>query len=251
MKIQKSNNPLAVTALLLVLAVIVSRIIWMLTRGDGSSAPVVRAASVVTRTPTPVTPSAPPAPAVPRAEAVLTPKSKRDPFSRRTPRGVSAPRVPSSVADHKTPIPTAPPAAGFVKPLPIMPIPPARPRPVAWTGPSHSTGVRVMPILGTPRLKSVPAPEPDPLQGLTLTAIVGGTQPMAVLQTSQPEPVVVHLGDHIEGLRVEAINEQDVVFSRGSRLWTLPLQSAPTAGSTVTITAEDPPLTQETVDESR
>ena len=89
------------------------------------------------------------------------------------------------------------------------------------------------------------------MQSLKLTALVDGEQPMAVVQTSHPEPVILHVGDEMDGMRVAAINEQGVVFVRGESRWTLTLQSPAndaTAGN-ISVTSVDAP--QEKTDEQQ
>ena len=101
MKIEKSNNPVAVGALVLVLVLIVGRILWMV---FGHGGPVAAASTISTG---PTTPSAAPAPitkaipapaAVPaskaaRASSIVLPATTRNPFSvaLRPPRAVLHP----------------------------------------------------------------------------------------------------------------------------------------------------------------
>jgi hypothetical protein len=134
----------------------------------------------------------------------------------------------------------------------VMPLPPMS----AWAGkPGGTTGasqVSSLPGLGVPPMpagRTIPAQSsprlPDPVQSLKLTAIVDGTAPMAIVQTVQPEPVILHVGDDLEGMRVIAIHDDDMVFARGRGQWTLRLQSAAEAGvpgavsvSSVTVSEE-------------
>ncbi len=73
----------------------------------------------------------------------------------------------------------------------------------------------------------------EALLTLKLTATVGGTEPLAIVQTTDPEPVILHVGDSLDGMHVVAVHEQDVVFARGNGFWTLPLQSAQSAADGV------------------
>jgi len=71
---------------------------------------------------------------------------------------------------------------------------------------------------------------------------------MAVLQTADPQPMIIHEGDRLLGLRVAAIHDSDVVFARGNKVWTLSLQTADTAASTTVTVTSDAPTTQENAD---
>lgn len=249
MKVQKSNNPAAVGALLLVLTAIIGRTVWLVTLGDGSAqmasavvaVPTASIASI-SRTPTPETPrfSAP----TPQRSVPVFAHSARNPFamhvapyapSHTPPKGITAPQA--------APPPNGSPLGGAdvtqVRPLPplpvgLLPVLRASKRPAKPM--FHSAAV------------SPPLPEPDPLSNIRLTAIVDGIRRMAVLQTTDPQPVVVHEGDTIQGLRVAEIHDREVVFVRGDKSWTLPLQTADTS---VTVTTNDAaPTAQENADAS-
>ena len=244
MKIQKSNNPLAVGALLCVLAVIVGRTVWLVTRGDGT-AQMVSAVATVPATAGVAEPHAATAAAtssVLPATKPTPPRSARNPFVTRTPRRTASATPAAGAAEPPATVPPKEHATGKadasqVRPLPPLPI---APLPLSRTG--------QQPAGPTPQTAalSAPVPESDPLQNVRLTAIVDGAKRMAVLQTTDPQPVVVHEGDTVQGLRVAAIRGADVVFTRGDRSWTLPLQTAETS---LTVTPTDAaPTAQENVD---
>ncbi|MDQ2799968.1 MAG: hypothetical protein M3Y13_10025, partial [Armatimonadota bacterium] len=76
MKIEKTNNPLAVGALVLVLTLIIGRILWMLLGHDSS----VSAASPLVATALPTTPVAA-GRTKPTLSLAVVPKTARNPFS--------------------------------------------------------------------------------------------------------------------------------------------------------------------------
>ncbi len=92
------------------------------------------------------------------------------------------------------------------------------------------------------------SPKMDPLQDLKLTAIVGGAVSMAVVQTAHPIPVVLHVGDDLEGMRVIAINEHGIELERGGNEWTLPLQSATDSSATGAVSVTSVAAPEEKID---
>lgn len=235
MKIQKSNNPLAVGALLCVLALIIGRTIWLVTRGDGSaqmvSAAVTPAAAVSPSQnvmPDSTTPSVPAHSAPALLTAPTTPRSARNPFAARRATPPPAPIAAKQIVTTPVKIhPAATAALTEVRPLPIGPLP-ALSRPA---GPPQTQTAAFAP----------PAPAPNPLRSIRLTAVIDGTRRMAVLQTTDPQPQIVHEGDTVQGLRVAAIHDTEVVFTRDSQSWTLPMQTADTP--VTGMPAETPPTT--------
>lgn len=240
MKIQKSNNPLAVGALLCVLALIIGRTIWLVTRGDGSAQMVTAVPSATAQasvaSPMPRVLIAPqnsasspmPSPAAP-------PRSARNPFATHhaTPPN---PSLKSPAERTATPPVNAHPAndadLSAVRPLPVAPLPVAPPPATRLVGSQPRTAALTPPV-----------PTVDPLLNIHLTAIVDGTRRMAVLQTTDPQPLIIHEGDRVQGLHVAAIHEKEVVFTQGDTSWTLPMQTADTP---VTVTpAVVPPAAQE------
>lgn len=229
MKIQKSNNPLAVGALLCTLALIVGRTIWLVTRGDGSAQMVsaaVTPAAAVSPQPQNAVPDAAPRPVPASPTAPPAQHSARNPFALRhaaSAKSAAMRQAPPPAPSH----PAGKDAVPEVRPLPVGPLPvPSRP-----AGPPQARTAALAP----------PAPAPDPLQNIRLTAVVDGTRRMAVLQTTDPQPLIVHEGDTVQGLRVTAIHDTEVVFTREGKSWTLPMQTADTP---ITVTpAEAPPVT--------
>lgn len=252
MKIEKSNNPAAVGALVVVLVLIVGRILWMVL---GHSRTAAAASRVSAASPMPDADHAPaaktvlvaaPAPASEpvRASAAVVPTTTRNPFS------VVAP--PAQAVAHLGRPPSRHDAAPRISTggggIPLTPLPPFPVRGLA-TAPS-------------PGAKQASAPQsPDALSSheigvkgqkealpLKLTAIVGGTEPLAIVQTASPEPVILHVGDTLDGMRVAAIHDQDVVFARGSGFWTLPLQSAADSAAAGSVSIPSlPPASQPVV----
>lgn len=245
MKIQKSNNPLAVGALLCVLTLIVGRTIWLVTRGDGS-------AQMVSAVPTPpaapvsglhpaapdvVSPSAVAHSSAPSAPLPARPNSTRNPFAVHRP----SPPVPAQgVSERTAAAPTKSQPTGDFSIAEVRPLPPLSVGPLPV---SRSVGLRPLSQTAKTAALAPAPPEPDPLQNIRLTAIVDGTRRMAVLQTAAPQPLIVHEGDSVQGLQVTAIHDREVVFTRDGKSWPLPLQ---TADTTVTVTTnEAAPAAQE------
>lgn len=252
MKIEKSNNPVAVGALALVLVLIVGRILWMV---FGQGAPVAAASKL------------PAAAGSPAPNAVLMPNASAVPGPRTTPVAAARP-APETDADTSVvpPVTTRNPFSAVVRP--------ARTLPPAFGGPQAdrtrriATGTQAMSLMPLPPLPVRIWPsrlraggmQPPTAQGLTvlpsnqtaakgqsesvpalkLTATIGGTERLAVVQTTRAEPFVLHVGDTIDGMRVAAIHEQDVLFARGNGFWTLPLQSATgdSAPDSLSVTSE-------------
>jgi len=249
MKIEKSNNPAAVAALVVVLVVIVGRILWM-TLGHSRIAaaasrvsaapplpgvlpgPAVKLTSSATAVPAtePVRPSAP-----------TLPVTTRNPFSVLTPPVRTATRL----EGLPRPFNAARPAATGARAVPFTPLPPL---PVRVLQSGFGQGAKQPPV--THGVSALP-PYPVAAKGQTepmlkLTAIVGGTEPLAVVQTANPEPVILHVGDTLDGMRVVVVHDQDIVFARGSGFWTLSLPSAAdsVAGSVsiTSVPAASPPV---------
>jgi hypothetical protein len=238
MKIEKSNNPAAIGALVLVLVLIVGRIAWMLLGRNAAAAPLAAAAASTLPAPAAV----PAAAAAPRDAATApedaapdeikdTPPavpidSRRNPFAR-TPPPHSVSRVSERYGEVGRDDELARSAAPPVPPMPVVPLPPMNLLPAA----GRNTGAALLPGAGTKMRPVVPDTTPGngPLQTLKLTAVVRGAQPMAIIQmTSRPQPLLVHRGDDLDGLAVVAIKDREVVFARSGRVWTLPLQAAGT-----------------------
>ncbi len=249
MKIEKSNNPAAVAALIVVLAVIVGRILWMTL---GHSRMAAAASRVSADPPLPgalpgpairVTSgaAAAPAPEPARPSAPTLPVTTRNPFSVLTP----PVRVAARLEGLPRPSDAARPAASGAGAIPFTPLPPL---PVRVLEPGQGLGAKQPPVThGVSALPSDPVAakgQTEPL--LKLTAIVGGTEPLAVVQTANLEPVILHVGDTLDGMCVVAVHDQDIVFARGSGFWTLSLPSAAdSAAGSVSITsvpAASPPV---------
>jgi len=240
MKIEKSNNPVAVGALLLVLTIIVGRILWMVI-GRGSS--LSAASPLVVR-------SVSPAADAPRAENLtprrLTVRTGRNPFASLAGRA-SETASPGRAAALVSPR-TAP--ESVIAPLPTIPIP---------AGPTLQIPVRSSrrpPLSAGARIRRVPHQtvimqdqSQEILKTLKLTAILGGTEPMAVIQTARPEPLTVHVGDSVEGLQVAAINDHNIVLSHQGELWTLALESGADAAP-ASVSAVPQAAPQENIHES-
>jgi len=224
MKIEKSNNPAAVGALVLVLVLIVGRILWMV---FGQGGPVAAAATVSANSPTPtaaVARAAPTTAGAPAPEAIetspaVTTITTRNPFSVAVRPALAASRpggLPQCEAAHR-----ADKGAGVVPLTSMLPFP-VRPRPgISVKRLQAPHGLAALP----PHLSTAQV-QAEALLTLKLTATVGGTEPSAIVQTTDPEPVILHVGDSLDGMHVLAVHEQDVVFARGNGFWTLPLQSA-------------------------
>ncbi len=261
MKIEKSNNPAAVGALALVLALIVGRILWMMF-GHGAT---VAAASTVAAAPSPITAASttPGAPAAPAARTMpvaagtpapetypvssaVTPVTTRNPFSvtvRPTPAMPRAFGGPQTPAAHRA---ATGPTAMSLMPLPPLPVRVSESR--LGAGALRPAAARGLDAL--PPHQSAAKGQTESVPTLKLTAIVAGTERLAVVQTTSAEPVILRVGDTIDGMRLLAIHEQDVVFARGNGSWTLPLQSAAdSAGGLVSVTSVATP--EETTHESQ
>ncbi len=241
MKIEKSNNPAAVAALVVVLVVIVGRILWM-TLGHsriaaaasrvsaGPSLPGVLPGSATKATSGAAAASAP-EPARPSAPTM--PVTTRNPFSVLT-QPVRMAARPEGLSHHPD---AAHPITLGAGAIPLTPLPPL---PVQVLQSSLGAGAEQPPV--THGVSALP-PYPVAAKGQTepmlkLTAIVGGTEPLAVVQTANPEPVILHVGDTLDGMRVVAVHDQDIVFARGSGFWTLALPSAAdSAAGSVSITS--------------
>lgn len=245
MKIQKSNNPLAVGALLCVLALVLGRTVWLVTRGDGD-AQMVTAVPTGPKTadvppsgaPTAATPASVPQGSTAKIAVAPVPKSARNPFVSRAARPAASRPTADGAVEQK---PTEPPPSRAVQAAEVRPL---SPLPVGLVPIPQTNGrprPQTVPVVPSP----IPAPKTDPLLNIRLTAVVGGAQRMAVLQTTDAQPVVVHEGDLVQGLHVAAIHDHDVVFARGDKSWTLPLQSADT---TATVISDAAPTTQENAD---
>jgi hypothetical protein len=63
------------------------------------------------------------------------------------------------------------------------------------------------------------------VQGLKLTAILGGKRPQAVLESPVFGLKTLSLGDTIETLRLTAIHAREIVLEGEQGIWTLPLGS--------------------------
>ena len=136
-------------------------------------------------------------------------------------------------------------------PLPPLPIGADKQGGIAGAGQlSPLPGMRVQPM-SAGRIVSTHEPpvQPSPVQSLKLTAIVDGTTPMAIVQAAQPEPVVLHVGDDLDGMHVIAIHDEDMVFARGSGHWTLRLQSAADAGAPGSVSVSSVTVSEEKTNE--
>lgn len=249
MKIEKSKNPAAVAALIVVLVVIIGRILWMMLGHSRMAAAASRVSAG------PVLPGALPgpaakvlsgataisAPAPVRASAPTMPVTTRNPFS------VLTQPVRTATRPEGLPRPSdaARPAATGAGAIPFTPLPPL---PVRVLQSGLGVGAKQPPAAHS---VSVLPPYPVAAKGqmepmLKLTAIVGGTEPLAVVQTANPEPVILHVGDTLDGMRVVVVHDQDIVFARGSGFWTLSLpSSADSVAGSVSITsvpAASPPV---------
>ena len=251
MKIEKSNNPAAVGALVLVLLLIIGRILWMIFGHSGLAAAastVSAGAPAPSSLPASVTQATPAAVASPPPEGGLvssaTPVSTRNPFAVAT-----RPALPVNGPDG-LPRPDVLPhrAATGAAVMPLMSLPPL---PVRFLPGSPGTGAKQPSAAHGPGALS-PAQikangQMETLAALKLTATVGGMEPQAVVQTANPEPVILRVGDTLDGMRVAAIHEQKVVFTRGNGVWTLSLQSATdSAASSASVTSVAAP--EETTD---
>lgn len=259
MKIEKTNNPVAVGALVLVLTLITGRILWMLLGHGGS----VSAASPLVAATLPTTADA-------AGKGISAPilsagqKTSRNPFSfSGSFSGVAPQERAPTIASPKPARSHIRAATLVVKALAPLPTQPISPDEISHEE-SHAAASRVQaapaPAPKSALLKTGPKIAPqaiaarDPghetLQSIKLMAIIGGAQPAAVLQTTRPEPITAHVGDDVEGLRLAAIGDHQIVFAHGRNLWTLPLSSdgeaAPAAVSAVTATAS-----QETMNATR
>ncbi|HLK59052.1 MAG TPA: hypothetical protein VKU00_21000 [Chthonomonadaceae bacterium] len=75
---------------------------------------------------------------------------------------------------------------------------------------------------------ATPNQETERVHALRLTAILGGREPRAVIESADGSAVTVHMGDRIGPLVVAFIHTDEIVL-RGERgFWTLPLQAADT-----------------------
>lgn len=242
MKIEKSNNPAAVGALVVILVLIVGRIIWMVlghtrTAAAATKVFVAPAAAPVSSTLATSVAGAAPVPArAARASLAVVPVTTRNPFSVVTPSAQTMAHLgDQSFHDH-----AAGRTASAVRSIPVMPLPPF---PVQVLESHPGVGAKqpfLLRVLGAlPASPGAGQGQAAVLPSLTLTAIIGGSEPSAVVQTANPEPVILHVGDTIDGMRVTAIHDQDVVFARGSGFWTLALPSAANsaAGGSVSVTS--------------
>jgi hypothetical protein len=215
MKIEKSNNPAAVGALIVVLVLIVGRIVWMLF-GQNKA---VSAASTVAAPPSTPT-AAPVSEAVrPHTQAALLSTPVTIPVTTRNPFTCPVPVRTVPVPSHSDGGFSSGKARG-VGAVSLFPLPPLPIHAVktygsvgAGSGSSSVPGLPGMGALPVHTGQSVSAqtgskalPVTDPSQTLKLTAIVDGAEPMAVVQTADPTPVVLHVGDVLEGMRVIAID---------------------------------------------
>ncbi len=263
MKIEKSNNPAAVGALVVVLALIVGRIFWMVL---GHNRTAAAASRVSAASPLPGADHAPatnampaaaaaPAPQPVRVSAAVVPTTTRNPFFVVTQPARSVAQRARSVAHPDSP-PSRHDAAhslamgGGAIPLTLLP-----PFPVRVLAPGLGASAKLASVqhsldmpsreMGAKRQKEAGQKEALPLK---LTAIVGGTEPWAVVQTANPEPVILHVGDSVDGMRVAAIHDQEVVFVRGGGFWTLPLQSAALCAAAGSVSVPSlPPASQPVV----
>lgn len=243
MRIEKSNNPAAVGALVLVLALIVGKILWMV---FGHSGPVAAASTVSAGSwapsapPAPVTKASPAAAATPTSKAgrissVVAPVTTRNPFSVTLRPALAVTRLNGLPYHHDA----ARRATTGAKAVLLTSLPPLPVRVLEF---GLGAGAKPSPtphgLAALPPHQIAAKERTEVLPTLKLTATVGGAEPLAVVQTADPQPVVLHVGDALEGMRVVAIYEQEVVFARGKGFWTLPLQSAATiAAGSVSVTS--------------
>jgi hypothetical protein len=242
MKIEKSNNPAAVGALVLVLALIVGKILWMV---FGHSGPVAAASTVsagppvLTPPPAPVTKAPPAAAPTPASEAeriplVAAPVTTRNPFS-----VAIRPALAATRRDSPLRVDGAAHTATVAEAVPLMSLPPLPVRiPESGRGAGAKPSSKPHGLAALPPHSVTAKERTEALPTLKLTATVGGAEPLAVVQTENPQPVVLRVGDALEGMRVVAIYDREVVFARGNGFWTLPLQSAATiAAGSVSMTS--------------
>lgn len=236
MKIEKSNNPLGIVALVGVLLVICGRIVMMLT-GHTEAASAANVQTVQTPVAAAITEKI----EKPTVIVQTAPKPARNPFSRSAHRDAPA-------AQSGTGVPVSGDGNSSIKetatlPASVIPLPPLGIRPLSPAGsPGGAAGAenRLLPMPvnagllrpGGTRRGAAGSDAPT----MKLTAIIDGTEPAAVIQTAQPEPVIVHVGSRVDGMRVTAIHAGEVIFERGSGVWTLAMQtSADPSPATVSV----------------
>ena len=207
------NNPVVIGALLVVLL--------------GAVVVIFRSflpQNELTFTPAPSKAADAPAAAAPEAPGALT--LERDPFFhsdiQRIAAGEKLIAPESGPADASAG--TFPASGPFDDSLTPGASPPANPAGKDKTRPSVKNA-------GTPAVKGAASPDPAIAenafaQSLRLTAVLGGSQPRAILESAGSQPTIVHAGDAIGILRVVAIRAQEIVLSGKSGFWTIPLQSA-------------------------
>jgi hypothetical protein len=213
MKREKQNNPIVVGALLCILVGSVTKTLLDL-RSQGASAGVVTPIASTQAVPVNLSPSSyrPP---------------RRDPFFH-----TSLPRT-SLQTDSGVPDETPFGWSGIGGPnalatLGIQPLAGAAQQTglEARTSPSGKAQTAASPG-NVPDEKQVAADEQERrlVQGLKLTAILGGQRPQAVLESPLFGVKTLGLGDAIETLRLTAIHPQEVVLEGEQGIWTLPLGS--------------------------
>ena len=209
---QNQNNPVVIGALLVVLA----------------GAMVVIFRSFVPQNEPTFTPAPPKsADAAPASAAAPESPLERDPFFHSDIRRIAAEgeklTAPKSGAAGEGDGAFAP-SGPFDSPLAPNGNPPANPagKNKAKSGPK----THLPPAAKTPTPPDPAIAENAQAQSLRLTAVLGGTQPRAILESAGNSPVVVTVGDEIGILRVAAIRAREIVLSGKSGLWTIPLQSA-------------------------
>lgn len=83
---------------------------------------------------------------------------------------------------------------------------------------------------------------PDPTEKWRVTAILGGSQPSAVIESPEMAPRTVRLGDEIMGFRIAAIRKSEIVIQSPRAVLTLPLDIRSDENKTQTESTEKMPV---------
>jgi len=203
----EGTNPAVVAALLVILAGAVVATVVQLRPEAG---PVV--------TPVASAEAAAPAPAV-QIRAVA--RASRDPFFHPVLR--RAPSPPSDAAQSTSSLPR--PAA-----YPVLP-----PRAAPWTSGARASRDGESPAGRGPAAPPAPptGPEAETAEAAPdswrVTAVIGGTDPVALVEGAGGQPAAVRRGDELAGLRIAAVSPREVVVAGPRGLWTLAVGAGPAA----------------------
>jgi hypothetical protein len=229
MKTTNKNNPVAVGALLGILAAILFFVMKQMSRGDAPATLTPVADTNADNTPQTIA-------------AIASQGKQRDPFDHPSLHRVAKDGMP---AQNLTPeAQAAQEAARMTQPDSKVPVSSANGPtvPVLPILPDHTQAHAALPVGTVPGVAVPIGPKPagsganapvqeadDPLKGWHLTATIAGLHPRAVIEGAGPGLYQVGVGERVRTLQVAAIHEREIVLSDAHHLYTLSLLSAPSA----------------------